>query len=76
MLFCDLAFKIVDLPQVLTGGGPGTATESLTLQALLEWRTVNLGGSAALSYVLLFVTTFVALLIVNYGRRRAVARYT
>lgn len=69
------AFKIVDLPQVLTGGGPGTATESLSLQALLEWRTVNLGGSAALSYVLLFVTTFVALLIVNYGRRRAVARY-
>lgn len=69
------AFKIVDLPQVLTGGGPGTATESLSLHALLEWRTVNLGGSAALSYVLLFVTTFVALLIVNYGRRRAVARY-
>ena len=69
------AFKIVDLPQVLTGGGPGTATESLSLQALLEWRTVNLGGSAALSYVLLFITTFVALLIVNYGRRRAVARY-
>lgn len=69
------AFKIVDLPQVLTGGGPGTATESLSLQALLEWRAVNLGGSAALAYVLLFVTTFVALLIVNYGRRRAVARY-
>ncbi|MCY4175959.1 MAG: sugar ABC transporter permease [Acidimicrobiaceae bacterium] len=70
------AFKIVDLPQVLTGGGPGTATESLSLQALLEWRAVNLGGSAALAYVLLFVTTFVALLIVNYGRRRAVARFT
>ena len=70
------AFKIVDLPQVLTGGGPGTATESLSLQALLEWRAVNLGGSAALAYVLLFVTTFVALLIVNYGRRRAIARYT
>ncbi len=70
------AFKIVDLPQVLTGGGPGTATESLSLQALLEWRALNLGGSAALSYVLLLITTFAALLIVNYGRRRAVARYT
>ena len=69
------AFKIVDLPQVLTGGGPGTATESLSLQALLEWRALNLGGSAALSYVLLLITTFAALLIVNYGRRRAVARY-
>ena len=69
------AFKIVDLPQVLTGGGPGTATESLSLHALIEWKAVNLGGSAALAYVLLFVTTFVALLIANYGRRRAVARY-
>ena len=74
LIRCIEAFKIVDLPQVLTGGGPGTATESLSLHALLEWRTLNLGGSAALSYVLLFVTTFVALLIVNYGRRRAVAR--
>src|SRR5581483_11645497 len=25
------AFKIIDLPNVLTSGGPGTATESLTL---------------------------------------------
>lgn len=70
------AFKIVDLPQVLTGGGPGTATESLSLQALLEWRAVNLGGSAAIAYALLFVTMFSALLLVNYGRRRALARYT
>lgn len=68
------AFKIVDLPQVLTGGGPGTATESLALQALLEWRGLNLGGSAAISYALLILTTFFALVLVNFGRRRALAQ--
>jgi len=51
------AFKIVDLPNVLTNGGPGIATESLTLHAFIEWRALNLGGSAAVAYLLLFVST-------------------
>jgi multiple sugar transport system permease protein len=51
------AFKIIDLPNVLTNGGPGIATESLTLHAFMEWRALNLGGSAAVAYVLLFVST-------------------
>jgi multiple sugar transport system permease protein len=51
------AFKIVDLPNVLTNGGPGTATESLTLHAFIAWRTQQLGISAAVGYVLLFVVT-------------------
>jgi len=53
------AFKIVDLPNVLTNGGPGIATESLTLHAFIEWRALNLGGSAAVAYTLLFVSTIV-----------------
>lgn len=51
------AFKIVDLPNVLTNGGPGTATESLTLHAFIAWRTQQLGMSAAVGYLLLFVVT-------------------
>ena len=51
------AFKIVDLPNVLTNGGPGTATESLTLHAFIAWRTQQLGESAAIGYMLLFVVT-------------------
>ena len=39
------AFKIVDLPNVLTNGGPGTATELLTLHAFIAWRTQQLGES-------------------------------
>jgi len=64
------AFKIVDLPNVLTNGGPGTATESLTLQAFMTWRALDLGGSAAIAYVLLFVVTFVGMSYVNLVRHR------
>jgi multiple sugar transport system permease protein len=64
------AFKIVDLPNVLTNGGPGTATESLTLQAYIHWRSLNLGRSAAVAYSLLFIVTVVALSYVNLLRRR------
>jgi multiple sugar transport system permease protein len=63
------AFKIIDLPRILTGGGPGTATESLTLHAYNEWRAPNLGGSAALSYILLVIVTFVAVMFVNVVRQ-------
>ena len=53
-------FKIIDLPNVLTGGGPGTATESVTLQSFQTWRAFNLGSSAAIAYTLLIVVTVVA----------------
>jgi multiple sugar transport system permease protein len=66
------AFKIVDLPNVLTNGGPGTATESLTLQAYINWRTLDLGGATAVAYVLLFLVTFLAMVLVNVVRRRVV----
>ena len=45
------AFKIVDLPNVLTNGGPGIATESLTLHSFMQWRTLDLGASAAVAYL-------------------------
>ena len=68
------AFKIIDLPRILTGGGPGTATESLTLNAFNEWRALNLGGSAALSYILLIVVTFIAIMFVNTVRQQILER--
>lgn len=64
------AFKIVDLPNVLTNGGPGTATESMTLHAFISWRTLDLGGSAAIAYMLLFVVTFIGMSYVTLIRRR------
>lgn len=64
------AFKIIDMPNILTGGGPGTATETLTLQSYVSWRSSDLGGSAALSYLLLIIVTFTATVFVNFVRRR------
>jgi multiple sugar transport system permease protein len=64
------AFKIIDLPNILTNGGPGTATESLSLHAYIRWRTLNLGQSAAIAYSLLFIVTVAALSYVNVVRRR------
>jgi multiple sugar transport system permease protein len=66
------AFKILDLPNVMTNGGPGTATESLTLQAFINWRSLDLGISAAVAYMLLFTVTFFSLIFVNLIRQRIV----
>ncbi len=64
------AFKIVDLPNILTQGGPGTATESLTLHSFIAWRTLDLGGSAAVAYVLLLTVTIIGIAYVNLLRQR------
>jgi multiple sugar transport system permease protein len=63
-------FKIVDMPNILTGGGPGTATQSLTLQSYLDWRTLNLGRSAAIAYILLLLVTVIATAYVGWARGR------
>lgn len=60
------AFKIIDIPNVLTAGGPGLATESLTLHSFIAWRTQDLGGSASVGYILLFVSTITCVSFFNY----------
>ena len=60
------AFKIVDLPNIMTGGGPGSATESMTLNAMYIWRANNLGSSAAIAYLLLILTVVVCASFFNY----------
>jgi multiple sugar transport system permease protein len=64
------AFKIVDLPNVLTNGGPGIASESMTLHAYSTWRALDIGGSAAIAYMLLFIVTFFCVAFVNLVRVR------
>ncbi|HNC08447.1 MAG TPA: sugar ABC transporter permease, partial [Anaerolineales bacterium] len=66
------AFKIVDLPNVMTNGGPGTATQSLTYHAYINWRALDLGSSAAVAYMLLFLVTFFSMIFVNLIRQQTV----
>lgn len=50
------SFKIIDTVFVLTGGGPGIATETLTLFAYQEgFKKFNLGYTSALSFLFLIV---------------------
>ncbi|MEM7734702.1 MAG: sugar ABC transporter permease [Deinococcota bacterium] len=67
------AFKIVDLPNILTFGGPGTATESLTLHAFFSWRTLDVGASAAVAYMLMFMSLFICITYTNLVYRRVVS---
>lgn len=59
-------FKVIDTVFVLTGGGPGTSTETLTLFAYNEgFKKFNIGMTSALSFlflivVILFGTVFLA----------------
>lgn len=64
------AFKLVDLPRVMTGGGPGTATESVTMHSFSAWTSRDYGGSAAIAYILLILVTIVATAFVNLIRQR------
>ena len=63
-------FKIIDMPNIMLGGGPGTATQSMTLQAWIDWNTLNLGRSAAVAYLLLVLVSIVATVYVSFVRRR------
>jgi len=68
------AFKIIDLPNVMTNGGPGTATQSLTYHAFINWRALDIGGSAAVAYMLLFLVTFFSMIFVNLIRQQTIEK--
>jgi multiple sugar transport system permease protein len=60
------AFKIVDLPNIMTGGGPGSSTESMTLHSVYIWRANDIGTSAAVAYLLLILTVVICSSFFNY----------
>lgn len=59
-------FKIVDLPNIMTSGGPGIATESMSLHSFFLWRANDYGSSAAIAYLLLIVTVVICASFFNY----------
>lgn len=57
------SFKIIDTVFVMTGGGPGVATETLTLFAYQEgFKKFNLGYTSALSFLFLAVVLILSLI--------------
>ena len=56
------SYKIIDTVFVMTGGGPGISTETLTLFAYQEgFKKFNLGYTSALSFLFLIVITVIGL---------------
>jgi len=60
------AFKVVDLPNIMTSGGPGIATESMSLHSFFLWRANDMGSSAAVAYLLLILSVVTCASFFNY----------
>jgi multiple sugar transport system permease protein len=68
------AFKLFDIVMVMTGGGPGTATETVTMYAyIVGMKNGNLGYASAIAYSLLIMVVIFSTVFLNSLRSRAAA---
>lgn len=68
------AFKLFDIVVVMTGGGPGTATETVTMYAyMVGMKSGNLGYASAIAYSLLVLVIVFSMIFLNSLRGRAAA---
>ncbi len=64
-------FKIFDPVQILTGGGPGVSTETLSvLTYIMGFKSFNVGMSAAIAVVQLIIITVIAKLFIGIVMNR------
>ncbi len=64
------AFKVFDTVYILTGGGPGTATEMLTFYAYVAgFRTANYGFTATIAWAIVITMSVIFLLYLRAFRR-------
>jgi multiple sugar transport system permease protein len=64
------AFKVFDTIYILTGGGPGTATELLTFYAYVAgFRPFNMGFTATVSWAILIIMSIIFLHFLRAFRR-------
>jgi len=63
-------FKVIDIITVLTGGGPGTATESVTLYTYYAGiKNFDLSYASTVAYALLVIVVIFATIYSNTSRR-------
>ena len=64
------AFKVFDTIYILTGGGPGTATELLTFYAYVAgFRPFNMGFTATVSWAIVIIMSLIFFLFLRAFRR-------
>lgn len=63
-------FKLFDIVYQLTGGGPGSVTETIAYYTYLEgFKFFSLGYTSAIAFIQLVVITIVAQVFLRYQRR-------
>jgi len=68
-------FKIFDPVQILTGGGPGVSTETLSvLTYIMGFKSFNVGMSAAIAVVQLIIITIIAKVFISMVMNRREGR--
>jgi multiple sugar transport system permease protein len=66
------AFKLFDLPFLLTQGGPGTATETIAIKVYrVAFENNRTSDSTALAYILLFTVIVLTNLYLYFASQRA-----
>lgn len=64
-------FRIFDLVAILTGGGPGSATETLSLYTfLVGFRHFSMGYASALAVIQLIIVTVICMWLVKHMKRQ------
>ena len=64
------AFKVFDTIYILTGGGPGTASELLTFYAYVAgFRPFNMGFTATISWAIVIIMSIIFFLFLRAFRR-------
>ena len=74
LIRCIDVIKIFDIPFILTGGGPGSATETISIYIyLLGFRYARMGYATAMSYLLLILTVILSTIFIRTVVQRRAA---
>jgi multiple sugar transport system permease protein len=66
-----ISVRHFDLFMLLTQGGPGNASSTLSWQIYIEtFRSLHFGTGSALAYILAFITLILGYLMIRFGWRR------
>jgi multiple sugar transport system permease protein len=64
-------FKLFDIVYQLTGGGPGSTTETIAYYTYLRgFKFFSLGYTAAMAFIQLIIITIVAQIFLGYQKRQ------
>jgi len=65
------AFKLFDIVYLVTGGGPGNVTETISFYTYLQgFKFFSLGYTAAMAFIQLIIITLIARFFLSFQKRQ------